>query len=184
MSTISTNGRVEPVVNYQIYSPIATTVKAVYVQPGDMVAAGKLLMVLDDMEARARVASAESGVKAAQAALEAATHNGSQQERQMAAADMARAQAGTRRRRRRPGRADQAERDRRGLAKRGGRGAAAAGYGRSQPSCVRAERAAAAIRRQRSSGRRPRGRRGGQSDGGAAGTGADRDSCSGCGDGL
>ena len=69
VNTISTNGRVEPEVNYQFYSPIATTVKAVYVQPGDQVPAGKLLMVLDDMEARARRPRAESGVKAAQAAL-------------------------------------------------------------------------------------------------------------------
>jgi len=91
MSTIATNGRVEPEENYELHSPIATTVKAVYVQPGDVVAAGKLLMVLDDTLARARLASAASGVKAAQAALEAATHNGSQQERQMAAADQARA---------------------------------------------------------------------------------------------
>lgn len=89
-STTSTNGRVEPVMNYQVYSPISTTVKAVYVQPGDEVAAGKLLMVLDDTQAQARVASAESGVKAAQAAVEAATHNGTQQERQMSAAEIAR----------------------------------------------------------------------------------------------
>jgi HlyD family secretion protein len=89
-STVSTNGRVEPEVNYQIYSPVSTTVKAVYVQAGDKVAAGKLLLVLDDVQARARVATAESGVKAAQAALEAATHNGTQQERQMSAADIAR----------------------------------------------------------------------------------------------
>ena len=72
-NTISTNGHVEPEVNYQFYSPIATTVKAVYVQPGDKVPAGKLLMVLDDVEARARLATAESGVKSAQAAVEAAT---------------------------------------------------------------------------------------------------------------
>lgn len=91
LSTISTNGRVEPEENYELHSPISTTVKAVYVQPGDVVAAGKLLMVLDDTQARARLASAESGVKAAQAALEAVTHNGSQQERQMAAADETRA---------------------------------------------------------------------------------------------
>jgi len=92
ISTISTNGRVEPLVNYEIHSPVATTVKEVYVQPGDQVAAGKLLMTLDELQARASEASAESGVKAAQAALEAATHNGSQQERQMAAADVSRAQ--------------------------------------------------------------------------------------------
>jgi HlyD family secretion protein len=88
--TVDTNGRVEPLVNYEIHSPIATIVKAVYVQPGDQVPAGKLLMVLDDVQARARLAAAESGVKAAEAAVEAATHNGTQQERQMAAGDIAR----------------------------------------------------------------------------------------------
>jgi HlyD family secretion protein len=91
VSTISTNGRVEPEMNYELHSPIAATVKALYVQPGDQVAAGKLLLVLDDVQARAREASAESGVKAAQAAMEAATHNGTRQERQMAAADETRA---------------------------------------------------------------------------------------------
>jgi HlyD family secretion protein len=91
VSTISTNGRVEPEVNYEVHSPIATTAKAVYVKPGDEVAAGKLLLVLDDVQARARLATAESGEKAAQAALEAATHNGTQQERQMAEADGTRA---------------------------------------------------------------------------------------------
>ncbi len=92
INTVPTNGRVEPEVNYQIVSPVATTVKAVYVQQGDQVAAGKLLMVLDDVEARARMATAESGVKAAEAALEAATHNGTQAERQASDADIARAQ--------------------------------------------------------------------------------------------
>jgi len=57
-NTISTNGRVEPETNYQFYSPLATTVKAVYVQPGDKVKAGKVLMVLDDTDARAREATA------------------------------------------------------------------------------------------------------------------------------
>src|ERR1035437_4289595 len=56
VSTISTNGRVEPEVNYELHSPIATTVKAVYAQPGDQVAAGKLLLVLDDVQARAHEA--------------------------------------------------------------------------------------------------------------------------------
>src|SRR5271157_5390447 len=90
VNTVSTNGRVEPEVNYEFHSPIASTVKAVYAQPGDVVPASKLLLVLDDVQARARLASAESGVKAAQAAVEAATHNGTQLERQAAAADIAR----------------------------------------------------------------------------------------------
>jgi HlyD family secretion protein len=87
-NTVSTNGRLEPVVNYPFYSPLATTVKAVYVQAGDMVRPGKLLLTLDDVEARSRVATAESGVKTAQAALDAAMHNGTQAERQTAAAEV------------------------------------------------------------------------------------------------
>lgn len=41
VSTISTNGRVEPEMNYEVHSPLATVVKAVYAQPGDQVAAGE-----------------------------------------------------------------------------------------------------------------------------------------------
>jgi HlyD family secretion protein len=93
VNTTPTNGRVEPEVNFEYHSPLATTVKAVYVQPGDHVPAGKLLLQLDDVQARARVATAESGIKSAQAALEAATHNGTQAERQNSAADIARAQS-------------------------------------------------------------------------------------------
>jgi HlyD family secretion protein len=90
-STISTNGRVEPVDNHQITCPIATTVKAVYVQPGDEVPAGKLLMVLDDVQARARLATAQAAVKNAQAMVEAATHNGTREQQQASAAELTRA---------------------------------------------------------------------------------------------
>jgi HlyD family secretion protein len=90
LNNISTNGRVEPVANYPIYSPLASTVKAIYVQQGDQVPAGKLLLELDDTEARARVAAAESAIRNAQAALDAANHNGTLSERQAAAADIAR----------------------------------------------------------------------------------------------
>jgi HlyD family secretion protein len=90
VNAISTNGRVEPIINHEVHSPLSTTVRAVFVQQGDQVSAGKLLMQLDDVQARARVAAAESGVRAAQAALDAATHNGNLQERQGAAADLAR----------------------------------------------------------------------------------------------
>jgi HlyD family secretion protein len=93
VDTISTNGRVEPEVNYQYHSPAPTTIKAVYVQSGDNVPAAKLLIQLDDIQARARLASAMSGVASAQALLEAATHNGTQEERQASAADIARARA-------------------------------------------------------------------------------------------
>jgi len=65
-------------------------VKAVYVQAGDEVPAGKLLMQLDDIEARAKLAAAESGVKTAQAALESTTQNGTVEQRQASAAEIAR----------------------------------------------------------------------------------------------
>jgi HlyD family secretion protein len=90
VNSVSTNGHVEPEQNYQFFSPISTTIKAVYVQPGDKVPAGKLMIVLDDLEARARVAAAESGVKTAQAALDTATQNGTLAERQATEADIAR----------------------------------------------------------------------------------------------
>lgn len=89
--TVPTNGRVEPESEVDFYSPISTTVKAVNVMPGDKVGPGKVLMVLDDVDARAREAAAQSGVKAAQAGLEAALHNGTQEQQQMAAADLTRA---------------------------------------------------------------------------------------------
>lgn len=115
-STISTNGQVEPENNYEVHSPIATTVKAVYVQTGDHVAAGKLLVVLDDLQARARVAAAQSGVKAAQAAVEAATHNGTREQQQATAADLNRAKLDR----------DQAQRDLDALVKLNATGAASA----------------------------------------------------------
>jgi HlyD family secretion protein len=91
INSVSTNGRVEPEQNYQFFSPISTTIKAVYVQPGDKVSAGKLMIVLDDVEAHARVAAAESGVETAQAALGVAMQNGTLAERQATESDIARA---------------------------------------------------------------------------------------------
>jgi HlyD family secretion protein len=88
-STVADNGKVEPEVNFQYYSPIATTVKQVFVQPGDKVPAGKLMIVLDDTAARAQLATAESGLKAAQASMDAALNSGTQQERQATQAQIA-----------------------------------------------------------------------------------------------
>ena len=89
-STIATNGRVEPEGNVEIHSPVSAVVRAVYVQAGDRVPAGKLLMHLDDVEVRAKLAAADSGVKSAQAALEATSQNGTLEQRQASAAEIAR----------------------------------------------------------------------------------------------
>ncbi len=87
-NTVSTNGKVEPITNYPFNSPLATTVKGVYAQEGDLVHSGKLILTLDDVAARAQVASAESAVKTAQASLDAATHNGTQAEQQASTAEV------------------------------------------------------------------------------------------------
>ncbi len=113
-STVSTNGRVEPEDNYEVHSPLSTTVKSVRVQPGDTVQAGKVLVVLDDIQARARLAAAESGVKSAEAAVEAATHNGTQEQQQASAAEITRAKLDR----------DQAQRDLDALQKLSAAGAA------------------------------------------------------------
>jgi HlyD family secretion protein len=89
-TTTSTNGKVEPVQPIEIHAPISATVKAVFVQAGDTVPAGKLLMQLDDIDARAKLASADSAVKSAQANLEAATQNGTLEQRQGVSAEIAR----------------------------------------------------------------------------------------------
>src|SRR5579862_523049 len=89
-NTIPTSGRVEPEHNQEIHSLIATTVKAVFVHPGDHVKAGQLLMVLDDLQAQARLASARSGLASARAALDAVLHNGTQEQLQASTAEVAR----------------------------------------------------------------------------------------------
>lgn len=80
--TIPTNGLVEPVKNYEFRSPLATTVKSIDVQQGDHVKAGQVLMQLDDINARAHVATAESALRTAQATYEATKQGGTLEERQ------------------------------------------------------------------------------------------------------
>lgn len=90
VNAVSTNGLVEPVQNIEFHSPIATTVKAVLVQQGDAVKAGQLLIQLDDISARARVASAESALRSAQASGDAVHQGGTLEERQSLASTITR----------------------------------------------------------------------------------------------
>src|SRR5262249_28750290 len=60
LNTISTNGKVEPVENFEAHAPIATTVKQILVREGDSVKKGQLLLRLDDADARAQAARALS----------------------------------------------------------------------------------------------------------------------------
>lgn len=89
-TTKPTNGLVEPVKNYTFTSPLATSVRAINVQQGDKVKAGQLIMQLDDVNARARVATAESALQSAQATYESTQQGGSLQEQQSLASNLSR----------------------------------------------------------------------------------------------
>ncbi|MFZ0806710.1 MAG: efflux RND transporter periplasmic adaptor subunit [Candidatus Sulfotelmatobacter sp.] len=66
-SLVSTNGKVEPLQNFEAHAPIATTVKRLLVKEGDHVRKGQLLLQLDDDDIRTQAAKAQAQVRAAQA---------------------------------------------------------------------------------------------------------------------
>jgi len=79
-SVVSTNGKVEPVQNFERHAPIATTVKRLLVKEGDHVRKGQLLLQLDDDDIRSQAARAQAQVKAAQANQAALKSGGTQEE--------------------------------------------------------------------------------------------------------
>jgi HlyD family secretion protein len=79
-SLVSTNGKIEPVANFEAHAPVATSVRRVLVKEGDSVKQGELLVVLDDADARVQAARAQTLLKAAQADLSAAERGGTQEE--------------------------------------------------------------------------------------------------------
>ena len=79
-SLVSTNGKIEPVNNFEAHAPVSTSVRRVYVKEGEFVKKGRLLIVLDDAEARAQAARAQTQLKAAQADLSASERGGNQEE--------------------------------------------------------------------------------------------------------
>jgi HlyD family secretion protein len=79
-SLVSTNGKIEPIQNFEAHSPIATTVKRLLVKEGDHVRKGQLLLQLDDADIRSQAARAAAQVKTAEANDSALKHAGTQEE--------------------------------------------------------------------------------------------------------
>jgi HlyD family secretion protein len=79
-ASISTNGKIEPINNFEAHAPVATTVTRLYVQQGDWSKAGHLLLQLQDADARAQAARAEAQLKGAQADVNAISSGGTQEE--------------------------------------------------------------------------------------------------------
>src|SRR4051812_36828862 len=80
VNTISTNGKVEPVDNFEAHAPAPTTVKRLFVHEGDAVKAGQKILQLDDANARADAARALAQLKAAEADLAALKTGGTHEE--------------------------------------------------------------------------------------------------------
>jgi len=101
ISTLNTNGKVEPVDNYEAHAAAPGVVEKVYVDEGDKVSAGKLLLTLSAEDARARLAEAYAKLMSAQAALTAVKAGGTQEEQLSLSSQISTAQL----------QRDQAERD-------------------------------------------------------------------------
>jgi len=93
-STVATNGKVEPQpqVNFEAHAPFPGIVQTVYVHEGDKVPAGKLLVAMDDTDARSHLAAALAGLRGAQAAYQAAQRGGTQEERLSLTGELQKAQ--------------------------------------------------------------------------------------------
>jgi HlyD family secretion protein len=91
-STESTNGKVEPIEEFPAYAPASGVVAKIYVEVGQKVKAGQLLIKMDDSEAAARLAAARSTLQTAKSGLQDINQGGTQEERNSLAGDLARAQ--------------------------------------------------------------------------------------------
>jgi len=79
-SVVSTNGKVEPLQNFEAHAPIGTTVRREFVREGDRVKKGQLMVQLNDADARSQAARAQAQVLAADADLSAVQKGGNREE--------------------------------------------------------------------------------------------------------
>jgi HlyD family secretion protein len=79
-ASIATNGKIEALNNFEAHAPMATTIKKVYVQQGQWVKPGQLLLQLEDASARLQAARAEAQLKGAQADISAVESGGTKEE--------------------------------------------------------------------------------------------------------
>jgi HlyD family secretion protein len=92
VSSVSTSGKVEPIEQFPAYAPAPGVVEKVYVDVGQKVKAGQLLVKMDDADAVAKIAAANSAVHTAEATLHDIGQGGSQDERIGLSGDLSRAE--------------------------------------------------------------------------------------------
>jgi HlyD family secretion protein len=79
-SVISTNGKVEPINNFESHAPTGTTVKRVLVKEGDHIKKGQLMVELDAATARSQAAQALAQIRASEADVNSIEHGGTHEE--------------------------------------------------------------------------------------------------------
>ena len=92
LSAVSTNGKVEPIGEFQAYSPAPGVVAKVYVEVLQKVRVGDLLIKMDDSDAVAKLASARAALRTSEATLHDMEQGGSQEEHITLTGDLNRAQ--------------------------------------------------------------------------------------------
>jgi HlyD family secretion protein len=93
ISTVSTNGKVQPVHEFQAHAPYPGVVSNIYVHLGERVNAGTLLLRMSDADARARLAAASSNLTFARRDEADMAQGGSLAERNQYAMDIAAAKS-------------------------------------------------------------------------------------------
>ncbi|HEY4008694.1 MAG TPA: efflux RND transporter periplasmic adaptor subunit [Acidobacteriaceae bacterium] len=91
-STISTNGKVEPILDFQAHAPNPGVISKLYVHLGEQVTKGEQLLRMDSADAASRVAGAQAQLESSEAALMNMQHGGTQDERLAQQADLTAAQ--------------------------------------------------------------------------------------------
>ncbi len=92
ISSVSTNGKVEPVEEFQAHAFGPGEVKKIFVQIGQKVQRGQMLLQMDDADAAARVASMRVAVQSSKNSAADLQQNGTQEERIALAGEVERAQ--------------------------------------------------------------------------------------------
>ena len=92
ISSVSTNGKVEPIDEFPAHSAAPGVVEKLYVDLGQKVKAGDLLVRMSDTGATARIAAATAALRSAEVAAHDIQQGGTQDERNTLAGDINRAQ--------------------------------------------------------------------------------------------
>src|SRR5580698_5849841 len=78
---VSTNGKVEPIQEFQAHASAPGVVAKLYVEVGDQVKPGTLLVKMADSQVQQQIADSQLSISTAQVGLDTIQQNGSQDER-------------------------------------------------------------------------------------------------------